>query len=501
MMNKLILSLSFFFAFSLNMSSQVLSDAVRYSLLDVGGTARSVGIGGAIGALGADFSVLSTNPAGAAAFRRSEFTFTPTFERSSVDAILEVQDNSINSDNKSNFNFNNIGVVFSGSPLSSKWRTAVFGIGVNRMANFHQNAYFEGSSFGSITDRWWELAGSLPDGQLDQYEAQVALDAGVLYDYDPNEIPAYLTDFLDDSFFPGSFLVDKSQQINRKGSINELVFTYAGNYDEKFMIGATLGVPILNYEETKVFKETDENDRVPFFEELEFTERLKTKGTGINFKVGFIYRMSQMVRLGAAIHTPTSFGLEDSFSTELSYRFEDANGSTRGEGFSPDGTFEYRMRTPWRFIGSGGVIIKKQGFISAELEYVDYTNAKFNFNQTSDQGDKAREEEVNGEINTQLKSALNIRFGGEYAFDVFRLRAGYSLNASPYTDIEDKNGSLSLGVGYRGEGFFIDLAYKRLSSQTDYRPYLLSLENIDLEQPVSIEDHRNRFMLTLGFKL
>lgn len=496
-MNRLIPALSLLFVFSINVSSQVLTDAVRYSLLDVGGTARSVGIGGAIGALGADFSVLSTNPAGAAAFRRSEFTFTPTLELSSADATLK--DNDTNTDNKTNFNFNNIGVVFSGSPLSSKWRTAVFGIGVNRMANFHQNIYYEGSSYGSITDRWWELAGTTPDGQLDLFEAQVALDAGALYDYDPQL--GYLTDFLDDAELPGSFLVDKSQQIKRKGSINELVFTYAGNYDEKLMIGATLGVPILNYEETKTFRETDDLDRVPFFDELEFTERLKTKGSGINFKLGLIYRLSQMVRLGAAIHTPTSFGLEDTFSTDLSYRYEDASGIQRFEASSPEGTFEYRMRTPWRFIGSGGVIIQKQGFLSAELEYVDYTNAKLNFNSTSDPGDKAREEEVNGEINNQLKSALNIRFGGEYALESYRVRAGYSLVASPYANIEETNGSLSLGAGYRGEGFFIDLAYKRLTSNSEYRPYLLSESNIDLEQQVDIEANRNRFMITLGFKL
>lgn len=496
-MNRLIPALSFLLVFSINVSSQVLTDAVRYSLLDVGGTARSVGIGGAIGALGADFSVLSTNPAGAAAFRRSEFTFTPTLELSSVDATL--RDNETNTDNKTNFNFNNIGVVFSGSPLSSKWRTAVFGIGVNRMANFHQNIYYEGSTYGSITDRWWELAGTTPDGQLDQFEAQVALDAGALYDYDPQL--GYLTDFLDDAELPGSFLVDKSQQIKRKGSINELVFTYAGNYDEKLMIGATLGVPILNYEETKSYRETDANDRVPFFDELEFTERLKTKGSGINFKLGLIYRLSQMVRLGAAIHTPTSFGLEDTFSTDLSYRYEDANGIQRFEASSPEGTFEYRMRTPWRFIGSGGVIIQKQGFLSAELEYVDYTNAKLNFNSTSDPGDNAREEEVNGEINTQLKSALNVRFGGEYALEAYRIRAGYSLVTSPYANIEETNGSLSLGAGYRGEGFFIDLAYKRLTNNSEYRPYLLSESNIDLEQPVDIKANKNRFMVTLGFKL
>ena len=68
--------------------AQSLYDAIRYSDLEVGGTARTVGVGGAIGALGADFSVLSTNPAGLATYRRAEFVFTPTWELTTVDARL-----------------------------------------------------------------------------------------------------------------------------------------------------------------------------------------------------------------------------------------------------------------------------------------------------------------------------------------------------------------------------------------------------------------------------
>ncbi|MEO1260111.1 MAG: hypothetical protein AAFZ15_15055 [Bacteroidota bacterium] len=502
MMNKLAISLCFLFVFSINIHSQILTDAVRYSLLDVGGTARSVAIGGSIGALGADFSVLSTNPAGAAMFRRSEFTFTPALEFSSADAVLMAGENSTVNDTRTNFNFNNIGLVFAGRPLSSKWRTAVFGIGINRLANFHQNITYEGTSFGSITDRWWELAEGRPPEQLDNFEAGLAWDVGALYDYDANVVPNYLTDFLDGvSFLPGGVEVDKSQSINRRGSINELVFTYAGNFEEKLMIGGTLGVPILNYEETKVYRETDDSDRIAQFDELEYTERLTTKGAGINFKLGMIYRASQMVRLGAAIHTPTSYGLEDTFSTDLSYRFEDNDGAQRLESASPDGTFEYRMRTPWRFIASGGFIINRQGFISAEIEYVDYTNAKFNFNSTSDPGDMAREDALNDEINAQLNAALNFRFGGEYAIERFRLRGGFALNSSPYENITERNGSLSLGTGYRGDNFFIDVAYKRLTSEAEYRPYLLSTGNVDIEQPVDIDENRNRFLVTLGFKL
>jgi hypothetical protein len=59
---------------------QTSSDALRYSYLHpVTGTARTIGIGSSIGALGGDFSSVSINPAGIAMYRSSEFTITPGY--------------------------------------------------------------------------------------------------------------------------------------------------------------------------------------------------------------------------------------------------------------------------------------------------------------------------------------------------------------------------------------------------------------------------------------
>ena len=54
-------------------------DALRFSQHYPVGTARSVGLGGAVGALGGDFTSLSVNPAGIGLYRQSEinlFTLT-----------------------------------------------------------------------------------------------------------------------------------------------------------------------------------------------------------------------------------------------------------------------------------------------------------------------------------------------------------------------------------------------------------------------------------------
>lgn len=497
-MKNLIVSILSLLFISPFLTAQNLNDAIRYSMLDIGGTARTVGVGGAMGALGADFSVLSTNPAGAAVYRRSEFTFTPALEQTTSEARLESEGNFAYERDKNNFSFHNIGIVFSTRPLDSKWRTSVFGIGMNRLANFHQSLYYQGSSYGSITDRWWELADGLTSDQLDAFEAGLAYDAGALYE-DANDPTFYYTDFLDDNLNIGNVLVDKSQLIRRTGSINELVFSFAGNYDERLMVGATLGVPIVSYEETKTYNETDDGDKILYFDELEFTERLTTTGAGINLKVGVIYRLNQMVRLGVAVHTPTGYGLDDSFSTSLKYQYTDANGTQRFEQDSPDGSFDYKFRTPWRFIGSAGFLFTKNGFLGAEVEYIDYSSGRFNFKNTNNADDIAYEQDLNNEILDRLYRGVNFRFGGEYVMDAFRFRAGYQITASPYLNDDSTNGAWSLGAGYRGENIFLDFAFKRFDEESVYTPYYLSDTN--LEQSVGLNVVRNRFMLTVGFKI
>lgn len=469
--------------------AQTIDDAVRYSLLEPMGTARAIGIGGGIGALGADFSVLSTNPAGLATVRRSEFTFTPSFSSIGTESKLDGL-NAVSDETKVNFNFSNIGLIFPSQPLNLNWTNTAFGIGLNRQASFPQKIYYEGTSVGSITERWVDLADGLTPDELG-FEEGLAFDAEAIYN-DVNDNTLYYNDIL-----PGES-VFRQQNIKRAGGYNELVISYAGNYKEKLMIGATLGIPFVNFEENKTYVESDEDDKNPVFNELTYTERLKTTGAGLNLKLGMILRVSQMVRIGAAIHTPTGLGLKDKFSSKLDYSYSLDGVINSASQESPEGSFEYRLRTPWRLIGSAGLVFGKSGFLSAEVEYLDYTNARFNFNNSTGSGDDAYEAELNQQIGNNLSSAINIRLGGEYALDRFRFRGGYSILKSPYSEGFDPTGTLSLGAGaWWSEGFFLDLAYRHQLSTGQYSPYLY---RGGAGQIVSQDVTRNQFFLTFGFK-
>jgi len=483
------------FLVSFSINAQTASDALRFSQHTSASTARTIGIGGAINALGADFSVLSSNPAGLASYRSSEVSFTPSQTIMQSDAILQGDGNSNIITNKSKIGFNNIGLVFFHKPRKegTRWKTFNLGIGFNRINEYFQDVNYEGEIGGSLADSYAEQSVGLSSDQLDSFGAGLGWSTGAIYDSD--EDLNYSTDFQGLYDVP----VNRAEEILYRGSINEVVLSLAGNYNEKLMIGATVGIPILSYSQERNYTENDTNsDAIPFFNSLTYEEQVTTTGTGVNLKLGAIFRASQMLRFGASIHTPTRFRLTDDFESSLAYDFTDANNDDRFEASSPEGNFSYRLVTPWKALGSVAVIIKRHGFISAEAEWVNYGNAAFNFNINGDNTENENFARIlNNEITDIYKSVLNFRLGGEYAIKNFRIRAGYAINGSPFASETSINGVLSAGLGLRVKKFFIDLGYRRNTTEVGYLPYTTEVA----PQPfVSTNSTRNQYLLSVGFK-
>lgn len=474
--------------FSLLLASthaQVLEDALLFSNFQPGGTARSIGAGGALGALGADFSVLSTNPAGLAWYRRSRFLASPSLYNARTSAVLTNDtDGRAVEENRANFNLNTFGLVFA-TPKTSKWRAINVGIGVNRLANFNQDFTFDGQSVGSIIERFQEQANSV--GFIDT-ESDLAFLTGAVYDFDGDEV------YDSDVELAPNALLQRSQTVERRGAINELVFSVAGNYREKLMVGATVGVPFARYEVSKSYREADTaGDDVPFYNALSFNEELLITGTGFNFKLGMVYRANQTIRIGAAVHTPTGFNFNEDYSTSMGYSFTDDTGTQDLSAESEEQTRSYQLRTPWRFVGSMGFIIKKRGFLSAEVEHVNYAGNNFTIDQ-----DRQTENLLNEDVDNLFGRAWNLRFGGEFAYEIFRFRAGYRLQGAGFEEDDSNQGIISGGLGLRHKSFFLDFAYQHfLSTENTYVPYLAP--TIERDQVVENERGAGQLVLTAGF--
>lgn len=478
---KTILTFCLLSAGILSVNAQNEMDALRFSQTTPTGTARSTSMGGAFGALGGDFSSLSINPAGIGVYKKSEITFTPVL--SGMHAASSYLGES-NTDYRYALGFNNLGIVIN-TDLSkefqeSGWVGIQYGFGMNKTNIYNNRYWIEGyNSKSSIMDMYWDNAKGLNPDELSDFDTGLAFDTYLL---DDTSSAADSVDF----YTPSNGGVLQRKTITGKGAINEMVFSLGGNYKDKFYLGATVGVPYLRYVERSTYEEIDENDTVFDFNSLKIQDYQKTKGNGLNFKFGMIYRPFDWLRIGGAFHTPTFFGINDRFNRTISAEYEGTLGSQKAS--SPNNDFDYTLTTPMRAIGSIAFVIGTAGLISADYEYVNYNESRLD--SESDNFANA-----NDAIQTKYRSQRNLRIGGEVRLDPITLRAGYANYGSPFhTSINDgSRQSYSLGLGLRDDDYFMDFAYVMTVYNEDY--YLYSGAD-----RTSIEGLHNQFMFTIGFK-
>ncbi len=477
---------------AINTYSQNIDDALRYSYLTPGGTARFMSMGGSFGALGGDFSSLSINPAGIGIYRSSEITFTPSLYYNNLESAYY---GTRAEDHQYNFNIHNAGGVFTipltSDPNTQGWRNINFGVGINRHNNFNFRRVSEGvNPDNSLLTEWLDQAiydeGSNPEN-FDPFTTWLAWDT-YLIDSLINE-PYLMIDPL-----AGGLLT--RQEANIKGSVREFVLSMGANYNDRLYIGATFGFPNVRYEEVVTHSETDIADTIPHLRSFTYKQNLKTSGTGFNFKLGAIYRISDMIRIGAAIHTPTFFDLEDQWQAEVTSDLEDLfepGDQYQFTSKSTKGVFDYELNTPLKAIGSLGFVFGTYGLINIDYEYIDYTNARL-------RSDDYMFTDENSVISNSLQAQHNIRAGGELRLPAMHpviLRAGYAYYSNPYkSHINNTEQSvISAGIGMRDENYFLDFAYMMSIQNEDYFPY-----GSEYTDPIKNEYTRNGFLVTVGFR-
>ncbi len=458
-MKKLVLSLIISFTFLSAAHAQNEMDALRYSQIFPGGTARFAGMGGSFGALGGDFSALSINPAAIGIYRGSEFTITPVLNYSQVESRYF---GNWEDDMKYNFNLNNAGIVFAfpvGSELSSGgWQFVNIGLGINRHNNF--NDRWIAGGFNPYSSK---MAGILQQAQreghvdnLDPFSTGLAWETWLLGEDE-------------DGFFADMLHgVEQYQETYTAGSVREFVLSIGANYNDRLYLGATVGFPSVSYEEESIFHEEDTQQTNPIFNSMTYTNQFKTTGSGYNFKLGAIVRLTDVIRLGGAFHSPTFYELRDRYNATMRSDLDLDYDSRVAR--SPEGRFDYELNTPMKLIGSLGLVFGANGLINIDYEYIDYTKARL---RSSDY----LFTEENRSIREAFTIQHNIRVGGEVRLNPLLLRAGYGFYSNPYrSEVNDAQRSMiSVGMGIRESDYFIDFSYTYSFYSEDY--YLYKLES------------------------
>lgn len=455
-------------------------DAMRYSQTTFGGTARFSSMAGSMGAIGGDISTLSYNPAGIAVFRKTEFSITPSVFSASSSSTYNGTNSS---DRKLNFNLGNIGMVATVKlkDTTTGWQSLNFGFGYNRINNFNNRIDIKGDNKqSSLLDVYVANANGHDPSTFDGFSTGLAWTT---YLFNPLAS--------DSNYYYhviGNYGETQRKSVDSKGGMGEYVISFGGNYKEKVLVGATLGIVKARYEEEAVYEETDPQDTIAGFNSFKYVTDLASNGTGVNFKFGMIIKPNDWLRIGAAVHSPTAISFRDNYS---SYMESDLDNNVRYADSSAEGSFKYSVITPFRAIGSLGFIINKLALINAEYEYVNYSTAQLSShpNVFTD---------VNKTISSKYTSTGNIRVGGELRFDPIAFRLGYALYGSPFRNGDNTSAyrsSYTGGIGYRVNNFFMDFAYVHMNSnETSY------LYDPAISTPVKNNYKNSSFMLTLGVR-
>ena len=527
---------------AISANTQTIYDATNLAQRDLNGTARFVGMGGAMSALGGDISTIGTNPAGIGIYRSNDvmtsFSYSLTGTESDyLGSKFET--------NKARWNFDNIGAVIATkignvTPL----RYVNFGFNYHKTKSFYKNINVAGTLNGfsqtfqmaaqadGITPSMWEEYNNNPFVNEDigwisalgynTFLINPEITSDIITDYplldnnnipihDENGKPLYVNyDYYTSIAGINPYMRDFHSQ--ERGGVDQYDFNMSFNINDRFYLGISMGIYDVNYDSYSFYDEDYGNGEGYF---IESSNRIS--GTGLNAKFGTIIRPFQYssLRIGLAIHTPTFYKLTYTTRANIQTDLITAEGErttlsvdTRNflNGRSMDRDFQ--LNTPWLFNISLGYTVDSSLALGLEYEYEDYSTMKFSYPD----GEQMWE---TGEVNTHLKSVSTFRAGVEYKpIPSFAFRIGYNYITSPFredalktlplnsintnTDYMNRKSMniITLGIGYKKRHFYTDLAYKYDIANADFYPFYN--ENMNA---INMKNTQSKILLTLGFRL
>ena len=477
---------------------------------DLNGTARYVGMGGAMDALGAEISTMGSNPAGIGLFRKNQVS-------ASLSVVSQEDGKTFQNGSKTHVSFDQIGVVFSGRTGKTSYLNFGF--------NFHKNRNFNHVLYAARA-----LNGSSQSTQT------VIKDGVGLFD-----TPAWSQ--LDDLYY-GNMLYDKSTDMiysyegeaydfNRAvtGYIGEFDFNISGNIKNRLYLGLTVGIQNVNYKNYSEYYETLNSTKVT---DVLISDNHKITGTGFNIKAGLIFRPVEEspFRIGLSVASPTF------------YRLTTENYTTIGGNVDRSAAKEdFRFNTPWKFGLSLGHTVGNYLALGAVYEYADYGACDmrtidgtyydpyydtYSSNSSTDNNMKRHTEET-------LKGVHTVKLGAEFKVDKnIALRLGYNYVSPMYKEdgVRDQTiyspgvyyastthyinwkdtHRITAGVGFSFDKFRLDLAYQYNTRKGDFYPFMKDLAVTYVDEAtgaseelrnhcdaVSVKDNRHQIQASLVY--
>jgi len=515
---------------------------------DLNGTARYVGMGGALEALGAEISTMSTNPAAIGLFRHS-------YASLSFGMVSQEGVNRFDNLGKTNLSFDQAGFVY--SMKSSDTGFINFGINYHKRRNFDQilsaanaleHASLSKHVFGKSTmnnannggytldtndkNDWMGWNGDSNERsnaytQLDfVYTNAVTMDDATNFDNKGKLVPINVYNEASDYIFNRA----------HSGYIADFDFNISGNINNRVYLGVTIGAHVVNY---KGYSEYTENilsaaDKVYRGQHVLADER-KITGAGADIKLGVIFRPIEEspFRIGLSIATPTWYELRTENYTSL-YNNTDPNYYKWGaDVFRSSEDYKFRYYTPWQFGMSVGHTVGNFLALGATYEYSDYSSADTRIIDGYDEygnQDSYSDRMMNRNTEKSLRGVSTLKLGMEMKPDpALAVRLGYNYvspayssssvrdntinsignlysSTADYTNWKDTH-RITCGLGFKYDKMNFDVAYQYSVTNGTFHPF----QNTEFYDPddgtpltnyattTNVNNKRHQLLFTVGY--
>lgn len=483
---------------------------------DLNGTARFIGMGGAMSALGADISTMGTNPAGIGLYRSADVATSL-----SLNALAEGQ--KFDEHGKTRMSYDQAGIVYPFKMGNGSMRFFNVGFNYHKRKNF-KSLIGADQLLANGASQTWEMAdvSSYWGGTNKGTPLSNAGYQTCLYEKSGEE---------DDSEYEQYNVYNGVNNSYRKwvtGGIQQYDFNMSTNISDRYYFGITFGVYNVDVDSYSGYMENLALNDGTSVGEYHLTNARSLSGNGIDFKFGtIIYPIEgSSFRVGLSFSTPVWYSLTANCTSQIYSTIGGKKYDIRTEV----GDHDFNIRTPWKFNISAGGTIGNFLALDAEYEYSDYSSASLSYDDVYDEwswgGNQTKDRELNREASKYLKGVSTVRLGAEAKLDYgLSLRLGYNYVSTPiksnalqnqfinsasidyntstnYVNLGDIN-RYTVGLGYKAKHFYTDFAWQYQQQSGDFYAFTTQRGNPSEtnEAPCTkLKLDRSQFLLTLGYK-
>ena len=452
-------------------------DVQRFAERQIIGTARYVGMGGAMTAIGGDPSAVLDNPAGLGLYRRSEIAITLDYA-SDKTTQRTTQNNAASSSTRSRFAASHVSAIWAwGNP--TKQRGLIYSnvmLSVNRLASFNRDVVVNGQDLGlatTICNITNDMGGLSEESLQNKPWSDVEIGWLSILGYE-----AYLINPQNDNKWePAVALKDGTLTVSETGASDQYTLSWASNISNQWYVGLSLNVPTLSYTKRTSHYETDRVNSA------ELKSLYHLSGVGVNGSVGLIYRPIQALRVGASFQTPTMMNLSMQTEGDM-YSLIDGQ---KYDVLTPEsGVVSTEMVSPLRTSVSVAGQIGNEGLIAVQYDYAH----------------SAEMEDVHTlRVGAEAQATRGLFINAGYVFESSFTKddpiwmLGYN---EIRTDIDYRYTAAtqyySVGLGYRSDVVVAQLAYQyRWQTLHQYASETQSL-------PLNVGTRTHRIVATLAWR-